>query len=705
VTYLIYTLFHTILECTLLKYPLPFQDLSGVDMNDKSEKEIYLYTPPLAFISSATIFGLCIILYRYKIISPQTAVPIASSSLGKAVAVFIDMKLGKQAVNGSEDPTMSLLTRVLAATLLLFTTMAPRSFLSPVYFKTGSRGGMTAGIALPVGVNRTIMLYGLVMLPLTLVACIPWVISPLVGVLSGHFGAYYVTNPAASETFGWICAIWGVSVLSAINHYLPDGGGDIWKKTSALAFVMGVGVALAAPTTPPWIFGNSENPAIRKLNPFVSVSSHSPAIVRGSHAGGWGLLLASFATLLAVTGPLELRDRTEGGKKDRYLLLRTMIFSIFFGCGIALFLSLELMNDEAILPLFCTTTACMAMCFFGTVGGVLCFMLDLKDFEEAEQVLKVWIASFPIFLLVSALSQLSKTSAHLFGEGGWLSTYLSVSGIVILAICVALRCRVSKNHKTRGIGNFCCCAAWVIFIIVLFGRYGVAGMDAGFELTTFVGIPASIMGTFLVSVVLLLLESETSKNVRGRESKAQNDSIASSKFNWMCFNLDSSEFSMLAPSMTANVLVLMCASLYSIFLRGSVFAMSSQLLFDKIYSGNTDSEDLANLARSNLIHQEAVRTASILAETSFWTANKLFTPFLYIGCLAATAPSLYGYLLFLWNIPTTTVWAISIPLNLMPLILGRGLPPLFAASILSVLGGLLHVITIWGRELQSRMRI
>jgi hypothetical protein len=213
------------------------------------------------------------------------------------------------------------------------------------------------------------------------------------------------------------------------------------------------------------------------------------------------------------------------------------------------------------------------------------------------------------------------------------------------------------------------------------------------------------MGTFVVSLVMLLLESETSKNVRGRESKALNESTESLKLNWMCFNLYSSEFSVLAPPMTATVSVLMFASLYSIFLRGSIYAMSSQLLFDKIYSGNGDAEDLANLARSNLIHQEAVRTASILAEASFWTASNFFSPLLYVGCLVATGPSLYGYLLFLWNVPTTTVWAISIPLNLMPIILARGLPPLFAASIVSILGGLFHVVTIRGRELQSRMRI
>jgi hypothetical protein len=135
------------------------------------------------------------------------------------------------------------------------------------------------------------------------------------------------------------------------------------------------------------------------------------------------------------------------------------------------------------------------VCFFGTVGGVLSYMLDLNDFEEAEQVLKVWIGAFPIFLSTAGLSQLAKNVAHPFGDGGWLSTYLSVCSMIALGVCLSLRTRSTKNGKTRGIGNSSCFLGWAFSIAVLFGRYGVAGMDVGFELTTFFGIPASVFGT------------------------------------------------------------------------------------------------------------------------------------------------------------------------------------------------------------------
>jgi hypothetical protein len=81
------------------------------------------------------------------------------------------------------------------------------------------------------------------------------------------------------------------------------------------------------------------------------------------------------------------------------------------------------------------------------------------------------------------------------------------------------------------------------------------------------------------------------------------------------------------------------------------------------------------------------------------------TPLLYVGGLLATIPSLYGFLMYMWGAATTPAWAAAIPLNLMPLVLCRGLPPLFAASILGTLGGFYHIIAIRGQQQQSHMRI
>eukprot|EP00546_Thalassionema_frauenfeldii_P007974 CAMPEP_0178931108 /NCGR_PEP_ID=MMETSP0786-20121207/21707_1 /TAXON_ID=186022 /ORGANISM="Thalassionema frauenfeldii, Strain CCMP 1798" /LENGTH=404 /DNA_ID=CAMNT_0020607909 /DNA_START=1666 /DNA_END=2877 /DNA_ORIENTATION=- len=404
------------MECILLKYPLPFHDLMGIEVHEHPEDHDYLYQPVVAYITSAALSGLSIFLQYYKIISPKTAIPCLSLALGKVLAVFIDTRLNKNFRNQTQAEALDLLLRWLAGALLLFTTMAPRFFLSSVHFKaSGGRKSISRqSVLLPSNVNRTLMVYGIFLYPLTLIISAPFILQPLVGILSGQFGAYYTTVPAASETVGWACALWGLALLLTINRLLPDGGGELWKKTAALTFLMGLGVALAAPTVPAWMVHDKSN---QVLNPFALLSSQTPLAGRSSHISGWGLLSAALATLLAITGPLDLQERPEKG--DKYLLLRTMIFSILFGCGIAWFITLESMHNEDFLPTFSTSTACMAMSFFGTVGGVLSFSLELKDFEEAEQILYVWIGAFPVFLLTAASAQLVKSAAHPFGVGGW----------------------------------------------------------------------------------------------------------------------------------------------------------------------------------------------------------------------------------------------------------------------------------------------
>jgi hypothetical protein len=709
---LVYTILQSALECILLRYPIPFQDLSGIEVLENPEDHSFLYMPIVAYITGATLCGISLFLQHYKVISPRTAIPTLSLAAGKAIAVYIEMHIGLKGSWDVQADAFSLLVRALSATLLLFIILAPRAFLTPIHFKvSGTRHSMSDhGMPLPDGAYHTVILYGLVMLPLALIVSIPWVLRPLVGVLSGHFGAYYATLPAASETFGWTCALWGLALLSALNHLLPDGGAETWKKTSALTFLMGMGVAMAAPTVPSWMSGGKSS--YLDLNPFAFFSSASPLGGRSTHAGGWGLLTAALATLLAVTGPLELQERPE--KSDRSLLLRTMVFSILFGCGVAWFVTLEMMIDEAFLPLFCTATACMAMSFFGTVGGVLSYFLDIADFDEAEQVLKVWIGAFPIFMGTAALSQLAKNVAHPFGVGGWLSTYLSVCGLTSLALCIALRMRSEKNSKTRGVGNSSCVFSWACWIAVLFGRYGIAGMDADFGLTTFFGIPASVLGTAVVSLVLLLLEGESSKSngrAHGRKRiNAPSQSGTSSGSTWMYLDLAQlTESNRLAPPVFAVATVLVVSSLYAVLLRGLVNAATQQRVFDSIYNSGGGSEDLATLAKKNLLHRQAVQTATKLSSASFWTARNPFVPLQYLLGLAASLPSLVGLVLFLWSRAAAAAisipWGATVPLNLFPLVMCQGLPPLVASAVLGLLGGTYHFLAVRGEQQRSNMRI
>jgi hypothetical protein len=169
-----------------------------------------------------------------------------------------------------------------------------------------------------------------------------------------------------------------------------------------------------------------------------------------------------------------------------------MVFSLMFGCGVAWFVTMQSMSEEEFLTIFVTATACMAMAFFGTVSAVLGYFLELQNFDEASQVAKVWIGAFPIFGLIAGVSQFAIEASHPFGMGGWLSTYLALCGGVAFAFALVLRYRSTKNSSTRGFGNLSCIASWACSVAVLYGHYGVSGLDGGLDRTSVVGIPVRL---------------------------------------------------------------------------------------------------------------------------------------------------------------------------------------------------------------------
>lgn len=495
---IVYGVVLIVLECTLIKEPVPFRSLTGAEVTEWDTEDNMLYEPWICLFTSLVLGLVTYVMQTYRLITSRSAVVSYSLSLGKAISIFIDMS-GETGASSS-----MLLLRSLVASLMLVVMIAPRVVLDPVHVKTTTGGRYKRSFGpngKPVGAesksDRVIFMYTFVVLPLTLIASVPIVLTPFANAISGHYGgAYYASPPGLTEVLGFAMSLWGLSSLSMINHYLPDGGGEMWKKLSALAFLMGVGVAISAPTVPDWL-GGSTSSARKSLarNPYATISSVGASLVTDdrSRSGGWGLLSASLATLLAVTGPLELQERREAaGRKDSLLLFRMMVFSLMFGCGVAWFITMQCMSEEEFLSVFVTATACMAMAFFGTVAGVLGYFLELENFDEAAQVAKVWLGAFPIFGLIAGVSQFAGEYSHPFRMGGWLSTYLSLCGAVLLAFSLVLRSRHAKNSATRGLGNLSCISAWLCSVVVLFGRFGVSGLDGGLDKTSVVGIPVSV---------------------------------------------------------------------------------------------------------------------------------------------------------------------------------------------------------------------
>ena len=720
----LYSLLLTILECTLLKETVPFQTLMGIELPEESETEATIYSPIMAIATSGVLLGITALVQRYKIIGPKSGILVVSMAVGKAVAVFIDMHAIQTKGKDRNHDAFNLLLRALVAMFTLCVLLCPRFFLKPVHVKSSiaARYKRSAGpngkhvSDTPGKADQIIMLYALLILPLTLVASMPLVLQPLIGTLSSHYGGpYYSIAPAASEIIGLGVSLWGLSLLLMLNHYLPDGGGELWKKISALTFLMGIGIVISAPTVPDWVHVLKK--ARKAPSPFAALSSIGSQMIFGSRsrAGGWGLISASLATLLAITGPLELQERPDSsGKKDSFLLLRMMIFSIMFGCGVSWFITLQSMSEEAFLPFFVTAIACMAMSFFGTVAAVLGYFLDLENFDEVEAVVKVWARAFPVFAITAATSQLAHQVAHPFGVGGWCSTYLSVCAFIAFIYTAILRSRPTKNALSRGIGNLSCVFSWICTIIVIFGKYGVAGLDAAFNVTTVAGMSATVICTVLASLILLLLEGESRPS--GARSKVrqmgENSSPAKSSLGLNFTQLKGSNA--VAPIITGIASVFVLASAYAILVRGcgeffygdgghqSIF----HAVFGKVDRSNADSE-LAFLAERSSLQSQAVVVSAMLARSSFWMTTNPMGPLLYLGGTCATLPSLYLLVTYLWSgikLPTSQV-TLSTPLNVVPLVFCRGIPTLSAAASIGLAGGLIQLIALRRNKQKSLMTI
>jgi hypothetical protein len=94
-----------------------------------------------------------------------------------------------------------------------------------------------------------------------------------------------------------------------------------------------------------------------------------------------------------------------------------------------------------------------------------------------------------------------------------------------------------------------------------------------------------------------------------------------------------------------------------------------------------------------------------LAGSGFWTAEGMFGPSLNVVGLVATLPSLYFLVTQLWTEERNSKATISAPLNLVPLVLCKGIPALRALAVIGLIGGLLQIVTRRQHDQQSRMQI
>jgi hypothetical protein len=391
-----------------------------------------------------------------------------------------------------------------------------------------------------------------------------------------------------------------------------------------------------------------------------------------------------------------------------------MVFSVLFGSGVSWFITIQSMSREHILITTVTAIGCMVISFFGTVTSVLGYHLELENFDEVNQIARVWIGSFFVFGSITGAPQflIRKIPAHAFGVGGWMSTYLIVSCVVTLSLACALRARPSKNQATRKLGNLSCLGAWLFAIIVLYGQFGVAGLDDAFAVTTILGAPASILGTFLVAPLLLALQGEDDKERHGRVSRL---SVSNAKTPVQSMGLTFERLkssNRMVPLVAGTALVLTIATLYAIFLRGSFLLGGSRIakshvdVFANVF-GNKHGDDLAKMAERAISHSQSLTISARLAGSGFWTADSIFGPLLHLGGLVAAFPNVYMVVSQQWygvSLSKATV-SLALPLNVIPIVLCKGIPSLRAFAVLGALGGMFQLMSIKRNDKMSQMRI
>jgi len=699
-----YGLLLVVMEFALLREPMPLYSRDKFEVG-----RVAVYTPGIAYFTGFLLILITWHLKAQKLIKEGSVVVSTSFVIGKMLSVLIESNLDSSTSNG--DSLGMLFLRWAVASLLLVTISAPHYLLQPIHVKMSMKkrrdpsAKATQGV--PKNASSTVVLYCAVVLPLVIVSSVRLVLEPLVGLLTGRDdgGGYSTTPPKVSEIVGYSASLWGISVLSMINRFLPDGGMEVWRRVSALMFVMGLFVSFIAPAFP----GSASKSFYDDSHVlFQSLSSLDDAADNDAATGGWGLVSAFLAILLAMVGPLELREmRDAAGRRDTRQLLRLMIFGMMFGCGLSWFITMQSMSKDIFVPIFVTTFSCMAMSTLGTVAAVMGFFLEARDFVEAEQIANVWVGvGFPVFFVISSISL--SAHAHPFGIGGWASTYLSVCGLLAGAFCVMVRLREDKTSTTRGYGNAGCVVSWLCAIVVVYGRYGVAGVGV-VGTTRVAGIPASVVGTVLCAPILLLLEGEGSGSVSRK--KYQASSTKSKKKGLVLSTLTRSNW--FAPLLAGTVAVFLASSFYAIFLRGcgidfswlfgtGEVIKSQEDVFSHVYGSSRRTtgagvlDDVATMARKSVVHTRTMVAAAKLSGSGIWTSSNLLGPLMHILGLISTLPSLQYLVRHSWSsrsAPSAMKVMLSLPLNLLAMIIGRGIPSLIAAATIGLVGGIMQLAT------------
>lgn len=220
-----------------------------------------------------------------------------------------------------------------------------------------------------------------------------------------------------------------------------------------------------------------------------------------------------------------------------------------------------------------------------------------------------------------------------------------------------------------------------------------------------------MLGTVLCSPILILLEGEGgSGGGRKKYQVSSSSSTTKSKKKGLVLSTLTGA-NWFAPLLAGTVAVFLASSFYAIFLRGcgiSKFSLlfgtgdvikSQEDVFLHVYGGARRTtgvgalDDVATMARKSVVHTRTMVAAAKLSGSGVWTSSSLFGPLMHLGGLVAVLPSLRFLVRHSWEraAPSASKVLLALPLNVLAMFIGRGIPSLVAAATIGLVGGVMQV--------------
>ena len=195
----------------------------------------------------------------------------------------------------------------------------------------------------------------------------------------------------------------------------------------------------------------------------------------------------------------------------------------------------------------------------------------------------------------------------------------------------------------------------------------------------------------------MLLEGEPT------DSNKKHNKVSSSRASYKGLVLTSlNRTNWFVPLLMGCLSTFITAAIYTIFLRGFGLAKVG-LLFG---AGDSPNEaisrgasapghfnDVASLAQKSVVHTKSMISAARLNESGLWTCKSLLEPIKHSISLLIILPSLRYLVKHSWTglPPPSGKVTMFLPLSIVSMLIGKGIPGLVAAAGIAFVGGLLQI--------------